>query len=110
MLPDLMALLVLALACWHVVHLLQWERGPWGLLAWHRKLWGVEHDEESYPRSWPNTEAGRLLRCVRCASLWPAGVLAGAYLLWPIPTVAAALPFALSALAIGFQELTNGQS
>ena len=93
-------LLVLGLACWRLTSLLLYERGPKATFAMFRQHFGIANDEDGEPQSWPDTEAGMLLRCLDCASVWIALVLVLAWLLRPWVTVCVCLPFAVSALAI----------
>ncbi|MDP2727536.1 MAG: DUF1360 domain-containing protein [Dehalococcoidia bacterium] len=103
-----MALAVLGLACWRLTNLVQQERGPFAILTQMRRLVGVEHDDEGEPTSWPDTEVGRLLKCPWCGSIWIAAGLVGFYLAFPTQTIAAAFLFALSTVAIAFQEVIHG--
>lgn len=107
--PDLLTLVVLGLACWRLCSLALTERGPGAVFVWFRSLWGVEHDEAGAPVSWPDTEAGRILSCTWCCGLWIAPGLVGLYLALPEAALAAAFPFAVSAVAIAFQEVVDGQ-
>ena len=100
--------MVLGLATWRISALLRRERGPWGILQRFRALWGIDHDEDGEPRSYPDTEAGRILQCLRCISIWIGGGLVGFYLAMPEVALAAALPFAVSALAILVEGISDG--
>jgi hypothetical protein len=97
---QLADVLVLGLATWRIVNLLQRERGPMAILTRMRAALGVSHDEAGEPVGWPDTELGLLVRCPWCLSVWVGVGLAGVYLLWPGLGVALALPFALSAMAL----------
>ncbi len=90
--------------------MLQYERGPMQVLARLRMRFGVEHDEDGEPVSWPDTEIGRLARCLDCGSVWVGVGLAGLYFLWPTVVLALAIPFALSAVAIGLGVMIDGTS
>lgn len=98
-------LLLLGLATWRIVCLLQRERGPMAVLTRMRAALGVSHDEAGEPIGWPDTEIGALVRCPWCLSVWVGVGLAGLYLLWPGLGVALALPFALSALALAVEVM-----
>lgn len=101
---------VLALATWRIAYVLQFERGPFAVFARARALLGVEHDEDGQPVSWPEGEAGRLVGCIRCGSVWIGVCLAGLYLAWPLAATVLALPFALSAVAIAVEVIIDGKS
>ncbi len=103
-------LLLLGLATWRLTSLLQDERGPYAILARFRERFGVEHDEEGEPVSWPDTEPGRLLRCPLCGSVWVGAGLVGLYAWQPYLGVLLALPFALSAIAVGLEVVIDGKS
>ena len=107
MLADLV---LLGLATWRLTKLVQDERGPFAILARIRALFGIGHDEEGQPLSWPDTELGRLASCHWCGSIWAAVGLVGLYLLVPKVGIILALPLALSALSIGWEEVVNGKS
>lgn len=100
-------ILVLALAAWRLTELVQYERGPWAIFTRLRKRLGVTHDEDGKPISWPDTELGRLARCVYCGSVWTATGLVGLHILAPLLAFYLALPFALSAAAILIAEVRS---
>jgi hypothetical protein len=101
---------VLALATARLARMLTGERGIYGAFARLRRLFGIEHDEDGEPVSWPDTEAGRLLRCPLCCSVWVGAGMVGLYLWAPGITVIVALPLALSAVAVTWGEWVDGQS
>lgn len=92
---------------WRIGRMLQYERGPLSVFTRLRLRLGVQHDEDGEPVSWPDTEAGRLVRCLDCGSVWVAVGLAGIYLWQPSAALAMALPFALSAVAIMASRWVN---
>jgi len=98
-------LLILALAVWRVSSLLVREDGPWALLARLRYHAGVRYDESSLP--YGDGVLGDLFICTWCMSVWIGLVTAVLYLVWPAPTLMAALPLALSAAAIIVDERTG---
>lgn len=99
---SLPELIVLGLATWRIADVLHYGRGPYGMVTRIRKRFGVGHNEDGEPTSWPDTtEMGRLLRCLDCGSVWVGAGLVGLYLWSAWVAVVVALPFALSAVAIG---------
>ncbi len=100
-------LLILGLGVWRIARLLQYERGPLSVFARLRGRLGVQHDEDGEPLGWPDSEAGRLLRCLDCGSVWVGLGMAGLYLWQPALVLALALPFALSAAAIGWNRMVS---
>ncbi len=108
--PSLVEVVVLCLACWRISHMVQYERGPLAVFTRVRRLAAVHHGEDGEPLAWPDTEMGRLARCLWCGSVWVGAGLVGLYLYAPAVAIVLALPFALSAAAIVIQEVANGQS
>ena len=106
MLADLV---LLGLATWRLTKLVQDERGPFAVLERIREALGIGHDADGQPFFWPDTELGRLLSCHWCGSVWAAIGLVGLYLLVPKAGIVLALPLALSALSIGWEEVVNGK-
>lgn len=107
---QLVEFVVLALATWRIAYLVQFERGPFAVFSRLRERLGIEHDEDGEPVSWPDSEPGRLVGCIRCGSVWTGVCLVGLYLAWPLAATVLALPFALSAVAIAMEVMINGQS
>lgn len=111
---TLVELLVLGLAVWRVCLLVVVEDGPPWLLDPDGKPFGIfaalrtrlALAEMDHPDRWRFFLNG-LVGCVWCLSLWVGLAVAGLYVLWPAGTVICALPFALSGLAILFQEMTD---
>lgn len=113
---SVLDLIVLSLAVWRVALLVVHEDGPPWLLddaapdggrlpigifaALRTRLALAEMD---HPDRWHFFLNG-LAGCVWCLSLWLGIVAAALYLAWPDVTVALSLPFALSGLAILYQE------
>lgn len=87
---DLLSALSIGLATWRLSHMMLREEGPWRLFVHWRERWGVEHDEDFNPVSWPD---GSVLACLWCFSVWVGAALA-------ILPVWVSVPFALSAFAI----------
>lgn len=107
---PLVDLIILALATWRLVLLVQQERGPFAGFTRLRERLGVAHDEDGAPISWPDTELGRLIRCCWCGSVWVGIGLAGVYMAWPMAATVLALPFALSAGALIVEVIVDGKS
>lgn len=108
--PSLTEFVVLCLACWRITHLVQYERGPLAICARIRSLAAIHHGEDGEPIAWPDTEMGRLARCLWCGSVWVGAGLVGLYLAAPSVALILALPFAASTAAIALQEVIDGQS
>ena len=94
--------LILALATWRISSLLANEDGPYNIFEQLRNYVGVHYDEYSNPQG--INELGRMLLCLWCNSIWIGLVLAAGYWLLGDFIVWLSLPFALSAIAIGFSE------
>lgn len=70
--PLWLGALVYALAVWRIAFMLMYDYGPWGVF-WHlRTIWGVIHDEDDVPNSWPR---GSVFSCLGCMAVWVAIVL-----------------------------------
>lgn len=83
-----------ALAAWRLAYMVASELGPWDVFKRLRDRLGVPYLRED---GWPDSNAGRLLSCVKCMSVWTAalfGLLSLTHLWW------ISLPFALSAPAV----------
>lgn len=83
-------LIVMGLATWRVSHMLINERGPFDVLTELRSQFGVRHDYEGRPISWPDNS---LLECVWCLSVWVG-------LLFTLAPTKMSLPFAFSGATI----------
>ena len=105
---TLLDLVILALATWRIGSLAHYERGPFRIFGTIRSHFGVTHDDDGEPIAWPDTEMGRLIRCLDCGSVWIGLGLAGLYFLSPRWAVVLAFPFALSAAAIGLEVIIGG--
>jgi len=90
---------VLALATWRISSLLVDEPGPFRIFIRIRELTGITHDDDDNPLMIPDGFLSELLSCVWCTSVWVGFFLTVAYLLCGY-TLYAAMPFALSAVAI----------
>lgn len=96
---------ILGLATWRLTSLLVYEAGPYELLARFRRTIGVYYDERS--RAQGRNEFARAFTCAWCLSVWIGAAVAGAYYLSSELTVAAALPFALSAIAVLVESIVG---
>jgi len=94
---NLVYLLVAILATYRLTSLLHRELGPFNMMVWIRKRFGIVHDSEGFPHGYPNTLFGKLFECFMCLSVW-VGTMAAIVMLvggwWLL------LPFALSGGAI----------
>lgn len=86
--PLWLAALVYGLAVWRVAFLLVYDFGPWGVFYWLRSRFGVLHDEDDAPNSWPR---GSVFSCLGCMSIWVAFVLAVVPVELLVPIAAAAV-------------------
>lgn len=84
-----MTLIIYALACWRVSHLIVHEDGPADMILLSRAY-----------LSGRSPVFKSLLSCVWCVSIWVAILIVTADALYPEITERAALIFALSALAV----------
>jgi hypothetical protein len=96
---SILLFLILALATWRISYMLVNEDGPYAILANFRRLLGVRYDD--YSQVYGISMPGKLLTCVYCTSVW-VGI--AHVIIWLVcgstVSVAVALPFALSAVAI----------
>lgn len=69
---DSKEILILGLAAWRISHMVVNEVGPFMVFTKIRKLWGIEHDLDGFPITWPSTVP---LSCTWCMSVWVAAVL-----------------------------------
>ena len=97
-----MIYILTALATWRISSLLVHEDGPFNIFKRLRKLAGLENVVEIPDGFFPG-----VLSCVWCASLWVGAVWALVWWLAPEVVEWLALPFALSALAIGLERLVR---
>lgn len=74
------------------------QGGPWGMLTWFRTKAGVRYDQESKPYGTGSWARGLL--CIYCNSMWFGIAFTVGYYLVPDLTLAIAIPFAMSAVAI----------
>lgn len=104
-------MIILASGSWRLARFLYWDRGPFATFAHLRHLFGVEHDEDGNPVSWPDTEIGRILRCLHCLSVYIGLIVASLYLWQATPILLVGAPLALSTWIIIIEErFSRGQS
>lgn len=101
-------LVVAALALWRVCSLFQKEAGPLNVFYRFRELIGIHHDDNGDIAEIEDKWLPKLFSCMWCLSMFLA--LFYAPLVWFFPTIVVpiSIPFALSAIAIGFEELVHG--
>lgn len=95
---DLVSFITLGLATMRLSMLLADEHGPWSILEKMRYRLGVRYDKFSN-RYGKNMIANGIM-CTYCNSVWLGFFLAALYLVFKDVAIMAALPFALSGLAI----------
>lgn len=83
-------LIVTGLATWRISYMLVNERGPFDILTELRSQFGVRHDYEGRPISWPDNS---LFECVWCLSVWVGCATA-------VLPKKLSVPFALSGVAV----------
>lgn len=71
-----------------------------------RSLFGIEHDAEGNPTTWPDNLAAGLLSCVWCASIWAVFLLWGIWQ-WRWEPV---MLLAASTIAIGAERWNRGST
>ena len=101
-------LLILSIAVWRVSHLLLDENGPKDIFGRLRIWAGAEEILDDGSRevivSPPDGSLAQLFQCIWCLSVWLGMAAAVSYLLCPHATVAVALPFFLSGVAVLIEE------
>lgn len=103
-----MIFLFLALATWRTASMLVYEEGPFGIFYRLRVASGLMYDQNHEVLLLiPDNFFAQLLSCIRCATIWTGISWTVAYLLLPDFILYISLPFALSALAIGWDKLVH---
>lgn len=100
--PDPLTLTLIAWATWRLSHMVSTEFGPGHIFP---KLWllvGARPDMTGLHWS-GNTFLGELILCPLCLSVWLAGILLAATVLWP-PFIWVVVVLALSGVS-SFLEL-----
>lgn len=90
---QLLHFFILALAVWRLSSLLVNEDGPNEIFA----------DLRARIKGYTG-----LMECIWCLSVWIGFAVAAAWIFYPTETALVCLPFALSALAIGWDRWING--
>ena len=90
-------LLLCALATWRLSVLLVEERGPWDIMLGLRGRFGITHDPDGKPISWPDG-IGALFGCVWCVSVWLAVPVVVAWWLCPVVVFAVAVMGAVAVI------------
>lgn len=102
-----MNFIIFGLATWRIASLVVNEEGPFGIFMDIRELAGIKHDADNIPYMIPDGFLPQLLGCVWCASVW-IGILFTVISLWQYGYLLA-LPFALSAVAVLMERVTQGR-
>jgi len=89
-------ILILGLATWRISHMVVWEDGPFDIF---QKI-------VTFTEKWRFTKS--LFSCVWCLSVWIGAILALSAIIDKTVTVYLMLPFALSAVAILLEQITDG--
>jgi len=95
-LVDYLDLVILGLATWRVSHLFVWEDGPFDIFIKFQKLIG------------PSRFLSSLFSCVWCLSVWVGAILTLSAIIDKTVTIYLMLPFALSAIAVLLEQITDG--
>lgn len=96
-----MTYILLALATWRIASLLVNEEGPFRVFEKLREKVGI-HKEEIRDGFLPG-----VLSCVWCCSMWVGGIWTLVWFFFPSVVEWLALPFALSAVAIGVERMVG---
>lgn len=104
---NAVSLVVLALAVWRLSSLVVHERGPFDVFQRARARVGFQHDADGHVTAAPETLIGGILGCLWCASIYVGAIATLCAFLWPDVAFWLALPFALSAAAIGFERMVK---
>ena len=95
-LVNYLDLIVLGLATWRISHMFVWEDGPFNIF--------------SKFQSWaePCKFFQGLFSCVWCLSVWVGAILILSVIINKTVTIYLMLPFALSAISIALESITDG--
>jgi hypothetical protein len=88
--------LILGLATWRISHMLVWEDGPWDIFEKYRNAL----EEEFF--------FDKLFSCVWCLSVWVGAILVLSAIIDKTVTIYLMLPFALSAITVLLERVTDG--
>lgn len=96
-------ILILALTTWRLSSFLaNDEDGPFDIFIHIRRWIGIRYNEQAVP--YGTNAISRMIACIWCLSVWVGLALTLCYLWQPEITIYASTPFALSALAIGYNR------
>jgi hypothetical protein len=108
MMVDISDILVLGLATWRVTKLVIDEGGPWDAFAKIRHAVGVRFPEDPREEPFGKNVVARALICSWCTSVWIGIAWTAALLIDHDIAIIAAVPFALSSLAIVVDDYVEG--
>lgn len=105
---TLLDVVICSLALWRISSLFSREAGPLDVFYHIREKVGIHHDDNGNVLEVEDKWLPRLMSCVWCLSMFLA--LFYAPLVWFFPTIVVpiSIPFAISAVAIGFEEMIHG--
>ena len=107
---TLLDVVICSLALWRVASLFSREAGPLDVFYHIREGVGIHHDDNGNILEIEDKWLPRLMSCVWCLSMFLALFYAPLVCLWHTIVVWISLPFAMSAIAIGMEELIHGKS
>lgn len=103
-------LIIYALAVWRISSIFVNEGGPFDLfLKIRTNIAGIKYDEFGKMSMIPGNVLAGILSCVWCCSMWIGFFFTLFWLVFPTISFILAVPFALSALAIGYNKLLGGE-
>lgn len=105
---NLLDLIVACLALWRITSLFQSENGPFDIFYKFRELVGIHHDDDGNIAEIENRWLPRLISCVWCLSMFLALFYVPLWYFFRDIVFWFSIPFAISALAIGWEGLVRG--
>lgn len=107
---ELTKLLIYALAVWRISSVFVNEDGPFDVfLKIRTRIAGIGYDEFGKMSMIPGNILAGILSCVWCCSVWVGFFFTLFWFIFPTISLIFAVPFALSALAIGYNKLLGGE-
>lgn len=100
-------LLIYALATWRVSYMLVHERGPGDVFMHIREFCGITHDETGEKIIIPDGFFPGVFSCLWCCSVWIGLFFSLWALVGSVWAIWLAVPFALSAGAIGWEKMLD---
>ena len=97
---ETLTFLSCALATYRLSVMLVAEAGPFDMMFYLRRLFGIKHDRFKIPVGIPDSFPGALFGCVWCMSVWVGMAFSFFFLLNPEFAFYLSMPFAYSAVAI----------